>query len=100
MPSDPLILRPDPNCKCCYGDGVIYERHDDHAPERLQCSCIMQNAPQDAESQARIDAGDYEIEMPDEPEEDEQDFHADDLVDPDAGYDPQERMQWDGRDDP
>jgi hypothetical protein len=55
----------------------------------------MRNAPQDAESQARIDAGDYEIEQPEE-----EDFDEDDLVDPDEGYDPQERMVWDGRDEP
>ena len=100
MPSDPLILRPNPNCKCCDGRGHYYERHDDYPPERRRCSCVIHNAPKDAESQARIFAKDFVVITPDEPDEDEQDFHADDLVDPDAGYDPQERMQWDGRDEP
>ncbi len=39
-----------------------------------------------------------------EPEEtedtEEEDFDEDDLVDPDGDYDPQERMVWDGRDEP
>lgn len=37
---------------------------------------------------------------PEETECEEEDFDEDDLVDPDEGYDPQERMVWDGRDEP
>ena len=94
MPSEPIILTPDPECRLCHGRGQFWERHAPNMSERLVCECVMRNAPQDAESQARIDAGDYEIEQPDG------DFHADDLVDPDEGYDPRERMQWDGREEP
>jgi hypothetical protein len=37
---------------------------------------------------------------PEETESHEPDFDEDDLVDPDGGYDPQERMQWDGGEEP
>jgi hypothetical protein len=93
--SDPIILTPDPECRLCHGRGQFYERHAPNMSERLVCDCVMRNAPQDAESQARIDAGDYEIEQPEE-----EDFDADDLADSDDDYDPQERMVWDGRDEP
>ena len=93
MQSEPIKLIPDEDCMVCRGRGHFYERHEPNLIEYMVCECVFNNAPQDAASQARIDAGDFEIVNPHE-----QDFDADDFASDD--YDPQERMQWDGGDEP
>jgi hypothetical protein len=61
---DRIKLKPDPACRICRGRGEFNEYHGSWCSERLTCECVFVNAPTDAISVARIDAGEYEIEAP------------------------------------
>ncbi len=61
MHRKPLRLKADPNCRICKGRGSFIENHGDGMCEVMDCECVFVNAPDDEESQAAIDRGDYEI---------------------------------------
>lgn len=61
MPRKLIQLRADPNCRICGGRGAFAENHGDGMCEVMDCDCVFRNAPDDEESQAAIDRGDYEI---------------------------------------
>lgn len=64
MPSEPIRLKSNPSCRICFGRGEFNEYHGSWTSERMVCDCVFANAPQDAASQARIDAGEFEIDAP------------------------------------
>ena len=61
MPRKVVQLDPKPGCRICHGRGYFSERHDEGPPEPMLCECVLDNAPDDSETQAAIDRGDYEI---------------------------------------
>ena len=61
MPRKIVQLNAKSGCSICGGRGHFAERHDEGPPEAMICECVLDNAPNDPETQAAIDAGDYEI---------------------------------------
>ena len=65
----PIILKPNAGCAVCRGWGEFDEHHGPGLRERVICECVFDHAPQDAESQAQIDAGNFLIDAPTPPED-------------------------------
>lgn len=69
-------LTADRDCKHCRGHGFTYESHGmPYGSEQLVCDCVFDNAPSDAQTQAAVESGNFEVvstevEIPDDrPEE-------------------------------
>ena len=74
---NPIQLKPDPECKICRGGGAIMEYHGPGLYDPITCECDFLHAPQDAESQRRIDAGEFVIEVPEIPDVEEPEWPED-----------------------
>lgn len=61
MPSNRVMLMAKRECQICRGVGEFTESHGPGLLEQMICECVFQNAPQDAASQAQIDAGEFFI---------------------------------------
>lgn len=68
--SERISLKAERGCAICRGVGEFNESHGPGLLERMVCDCVFRNAPQDASSQARIDAGEFTIvsDLPPEPQ--------------------------------
>lgn len=59
MPSNRVMLMAKRGCPICNGVGEFKQSHGSGLLEHMICECVFQNAPQDAVSQAQIDAGEF-----------------------------------------